>query len=68
VSDLGLRDGLLAALAVGAVLLIAYQGFMLYWTRKTVGSIPRAVLVLRIVNIALLVAGCVLVVWQVAGD
>jgi len=63
-----MRDALLAALAVCAVLLLAYQGVMLWWTRKTVGSVPKAVLVLRVVNIVLILAGGVLVVLSLAGD
>lgn len=66
--DPGYRNALLAALGVGALLLVAYQGVMLWWTKKQVGSIPKAVLVLRIVNIALLLAGSVLVIVNLAGD
>jgi len=64
--DLGLRDALLAALAVGAVLLLAYQVFMLVWTKRTVGEIPKAIVVLRGVNIAVLIVGVALVAWSLA--
>ena len=62
------RNALLAALGVGALLLVAYQGVMLWWTKKQVGSVPKTVLVLRIVNIALLLAGSVLVIMNLAGE
>ena len=65
-SDLGLKEAMLAALAVGAVFLIAYQVFMIYWTRKTVGTLPKPVLVLRVLNMVLLVGASALVIWQLA--
>ena len=65
-SNLGLKEAMLAALAVGAVFLIAYQVFMIYWTRKTVGALPRPVLVLRVLNMVLLVGASALVIWQLA--
>ena len=65
-SNLGLKEAMLAALAVGAVFLIAYQVFMIYWTRKTVGTLPKPVLVLRVLNMVLLVGASALVIWQLA--
>jgi len=62
----GLREAMLAALAVGAALLVAYQVGMLWWTKRTVGSIPTPVAVLRGVNIAVLLFGVALVVWNLA--
>jgi len=62
----GLRDAMLAALAVGAALLIAYQVGMLWWTKRTVGKIPKSIVVLRAVNIAVLIVGVVLVAWNLA--
>lgn len=47
--------------------LIAYQVYMLRWTRRTVGPVPRSVLVLRVVNIVLLGAGMALIIWALAG-
>ena len=67
-NDMLYRNALLAALGVGALLLVAYQGVMLWWTKKQVGSVPKTVLVLRIVNIALLLAGSVLVIMNLAGE
>lgn len=60
------RDALLAALGVSAVLLIGYQLLMLRWTKKTVGSIPRAILVLRITNVVLMLGAAALVAWNLA--
>lgn len=60
------RDALLAALGVSALLLIGYQLFMLRWTKKTVGSIPRAILILRITNVVLMLGAAALVVWNLA--
>jgi len=62
----GLRDAMLAALAVGAALLIAYQVGMLWWTKRAVGSVPTAVAVLRGINIVVLLVGCGLVIWNLA--
>jgi hypothetical protein len=67
VNDLISREALLAALAVGALLLIAYQGLMLWWTKKTVGRVPPAVLVLRVFMLLLLVGASALVIWKLAG-
>ena len=64
--DLGLRDALLAALAVGAVLLLVYQVFMLVWTKRTIGSIPKPIVVLRGINIAAILVGCGFVIWSLA--
>lgn len=50
--------GLLAAM----IMLIAYQVFMLFWAKKTVGTVPMTVKILRGVNLALLVAGTVLII------
>jgi hypothetical protein len=55
-----------AGLIVAMVALIAYQIFMLYWTKKTVGSVPMAVKILRGVNLVLLVAGTVLIILGMA--
>jgi F0F1-type ATP synthase membrane subunit c/vacuolar-type H+-ATPase subunit K len=60
------KDALLAALLVGAALLIAFQGVMLWWTRKTVGRVPKVIVVLRVTNIVLLVLGVALVIWRLA--
>ncbi len=59
-------EALTAAMLVAIVLLIIYQLFMLRWTKKTVGSVPTAVKILRGVNIAFLIVGLVLIVNQLA--
>jgi len=56
-----------AGLLVAMVALIAYQIFMLYWTKKTVGSVPTAVKILRGVNIVVLIAGTVLIAYGMVG-
>ncbi len=60
------NTALRVALLVAMGGLIAYQVYMLRWTRRTVGSVPRPVLVLRVVNIVLLGAGTALIVWALA--
>ncbi|MBN2248177.1 MAG: hypothetical protein JW733_05710 [Coriobacteriia bacterium] len=54
------------ALLVGMGGLIVYQIYMLRWTKRTAGAVPRAVLVLRSINIMLLVMGTGLIVWALA--
>lgn len=61
------RNALVVALGIAALLLIAYQGVMLWWTRKQVGRIPLAILVLRVAMIVMLVGAAGLVVWRLAG-
>lgn len=58
-----LTIALRVAVLVGMGGLIAYQVYMLVWVRRTAGSIPRAVLVLRIINITALVAGTGAILW-----
>ena len=55
-----------AALLVAMVGLIAYQIYMLRWTKRTTGDMPRAVLVLRTFNIIALAAGTGVIVWALA--
>lgn len=55
------------AILIAMVLLIAYQAFMLVWTKRTTGGVPVAIRVLRGVNIALLLVGIVLVAMYWAG-
>lgn len=52
-----------AGLLLAMVALIAYQVYMLSWTRRTTGSIPRPILVLRIINITALAAGTAAILW-----
>ncbi len=52
-----------AGLLLALVALIAYQVYMLIWTKRTTGSIPRPVLVLRAINIAALTAGTGAILW-----
>ncbi len=52
-----------AGLLLAMVGLIAYQVYMLRWAKRTTGSIPRAVLVLRIINITALAAGTAAILW-----
>lgn len=54
------------ALLVAMGGLIAYQVYMLRWTKRTAGALPRPVLVLRSINIVLLVVGMGLIVWVLA--
>ena len=57
---------LTVVLLVGLVALIGYQAYMLRWTARTTGSVPKTVKVLRGANIVLLAAGTALVVWALA--
>lgn len=47
--------------ALGA--LIAYQIYMLRWTKKASGSVPKAVGFLRAANIVMLVIAAGLIAW-----
>jgi len=58
-----MNTALRAVLLVAMAALIVYQVYMLRWTSRTVGSIPRPVLALRVVNVVLLTAGTALIVW-----
>jgi len=58
-----MNTALRAVLLVAMAALIVYQVYMLRWTSRTVGSIPRPVLALRVVNVVLLTAGAALIVW-----
>lgn len=55
-----------AALLVGMALMIVYQFGMLYWTKKSTGSVPKTIKVLRGINVVLLVLGIVLISMQMA--
>ena len=60
----GITQVFVAVMLVALALLVGYQGYMLWWTKKQTGSVPGAIKVLRGVNIALLVAaGVIIVVW-----
>jgi hypothetical protein len=51
------RDVLIIGLFVGLGGMLAYQVYMMVWAKKTAGSVPKTVTVLRWVNIlALLTA------------
>lgn len=54
------------ALLVAMAGLAAYQIYMLRWTKRTAGTIPRPVLVLRGINVLLLLVGTGLIVWALA--
>ncbi|MHB1135651.1 MAG: hypothetical protein ACYC1X_02520 [Coriobacteriia bacterium] len=54
------------ALLVAMGGLIAYQVYMLRWTKRTAGAMPRPVLVLRSINIVLLIVGTALIVWALS--
>jgi hypothetical protein len=58
-----MNTALRAVLLVAMAALIVYQVYMLRWTSRMVGSIPRPVLALRVVNVVLLTAGAALIVW-----
>ncbi len=60
------NTGLRVALLVLMGGLMAYQVYMLRWTKRTVGSVPRPVLLLRVTNVVLLAAGTALIVWALA--
>lgn len=62
----GVTTLLSTALLVAMGGLIAYQVYMLRWTRRTAGAVPKIVLALRMTNIVLLVAGTGLIVWALA--
>lgn len=51
-------------LIIAMGLLVVYQGYMLWWTKRTVGAIPRAIIILRGINIVVLVGGLVLIAVQ----
>jgi hypothetical protein len=54
---------LLAVLAVLALGLLAFQGYTLVWQLRLPGGVPRLVIGLKVLNIALLVAGLGLVTY-----
>ena len=54
------------ALLVAMGGLIAYQVYMLRWTKRTAGAVPGPVLTLRVINIIGLVAGTGAIVWVLA--
>ena len=56
-----------AALVVAVVMMVIYQIVMLVWTKRTTGSIPTAIMVLRGINIAVLLAIGVLVLVNSVG-
>ncbi len=62
-----MSDAVTTALSVALLVamggLIAYQIYMLRWTKRTAGVVPRTVLVLRGFNILLLVAGTAVIAW-----
>jgi hypothetical protein len=57
---------LTTALLVAMAGLIGYQVYMLRWTKRTAGSVPGAIKVLRGANIVLLLAGTGLIIWSLA--
>jgi len=57
------NDVLTIGLFVGLAALVAYQVYMLAWTKKTAGEVPTMLKVLRWVNIVLLVAATALVTY-----
>jgi len=60
------RDALIIGLFVALAGLIAYQVYMLFWAKKSVGAVPRTVTVLRLVNIVVLIAAGVVIALQLA--
>ncbi|MRS12341.1 MAG: hypothetical protein EG823_04625 [Actinobacteria bacterium] len=66
-SDGTIRVVLLAAVGLAALLVLGYQVFMLRWTKKTAGSVPTIVRVLRVANVILILGTAVMVVWVLAG-
>ena len=55
------------ALLVAMALLVAYQIFMLWWTKLTAGKLPKAIIVLRGINIAMLVVGTIVIIAYMVG-
>ena len=62
-----MSDTVTTALSVAILVamggLIAYQVYMLRWTRRTAGSVSHTVLALRAINIVALVAGTGFIIW-----
>ena len=62
-----MSDTVTTALSVAILVamggLIAYQVYMVRWTKRTAGSVPRTVLALRAINMVALVAGTAAVIW-----
>lgn len=52
-----MRDVLIIGLFAGLAALIAYQAYMLAWTKKTAGDVPKTITILRWTNIVVLVVG-----------
>lgn len=55
-----------AALVAAMAALIAYQVYMLRWTKRTTGTLPRVVVALRTINIVALLAGTGAIIWALA--
>lgn len=58
------QEAFTTAMIGALVLLIAYQFFMLWWTKRQTGTLPKAIKLLRGINIGiLLLAGLFIVAW-----
>ena len=66
--DEALQRAFTAAMAAAIILLIAYQVFMLWWTRRAVGRVPNIVKFLRALNITVLLLGGLLIAMKLLGD
>lgn len=64
--DSTIRGFLLAAIGLAALLVVGYQFFMLRWAKRTVGSVPTVVKVLRVANAVLILGTAAAVVWILA--
>lgn len=60
-----LRNAFTVALLVSFVMLLIYQVIMLVWTKRTTGTLPTVIIILRGVNIVFLTAGAILILLQV---
>lgn len=56
-----LQRAFTGAMVAAVILLVAYQAFMLWWAKRTVGTVPNAVKFLRALNITVLLLGGLLV-------
>lgn len=56
------------AMIAALVLLVAYQFFMLWWTKHITGTLPKAIKLLRGINIGiLLLTGLFILIWLLRG-
>jgi NADH:ubiquinone oxidoreductase subunit 6 (subunit J) len=59
------ETALVIVLLIAVAGLIAYQVYMLRWTKSVAGSVPRPIVVARVINIVLLLVALALLGYQV---